>query len=396
MGNILIIVKSYEHVKFFLRMKDSLEKLNYNIIFVTLSYASYRMLSKHNETVFLVKKVKKIIKINKCYKNSLEFKVKFFSKNLINNIYNSSYFKIKEIINKYNIDYFFIWNGSEIIDKAAKDIAIEYNIKTLYFEISNLSGKIFVDPFGTNAASKLYKDKTILKKYRIDPTVYNSWEKRFIKENLKMHIVKQGNLKFAPIGQFFWNRVGELFITKFFCCRNVFEKIKKYLYYRKGKFVYKKYNLNNPYIFFPLQVSTDTQIIIHSDINLKDALTYAISRAKKLNLDLLVKPHPAEYDSKFVNKLLADKKIILVDDNTFKLIKNALEVITINSTVGLEAKIMNKSVKVLGKAFYKNFDRNDIERYICGYLVDIDYFSDSLINKAQVKKLLDRAELNYG
>lgn len=57
---------------------------------------------------------------------------------------------------------------------------------------------------------------------------------------------------------------------------------------------------------------------------------------------------------------------------------------------------MNKSVKVLGKAFYKNFDRNDIERYICGYLVDIDYFSDSLINKAQVKKLLDRAELNYG
>ena len=64
MGNILIIVKSYEYVKFFLRMKDSLEKLNYNIIFVTLSYASYRMLSKHNETVFLVKKVKKIIKIN--------------------------------------------------------------------------------------------------------------------------------------------------------------------------------------------------------------------------------------------------------------------------------------------------------------------------------------------
>ena len=50
------------------------------------------------------------------------------------------------------------------------------------------------------------------------------------------------------------------------------------------------------------------------------------------------------------------------------LIKAADRVITINSTVGMEALLYHKPVEILGRAFYQHFDNERLKKYIHHYL----------------------------
>ncbi len=65
----------------------------------------------------------------------------------------------------------------------------------------------------------------------------------------------------------------------------------------------------------------------------------------------------------------------MVSYNTFQLIQNANSVITINSSVGLEALILEKNVKFLSKTFFDKLTNEFLVNYIINYLIDIDFFS---------------------
>lgn len=395
MDNILVIAKGLEQTRFFLRMQESSYKLGYKIIYITAHYATYLYLKKRKIKVYLIKnKYKTLVKLEESeIINSFEYKARFFSKNLIQNLYNASYIQMQEIINDNNIKYIFMWNGCQIIDKAAKQIANIQNIKTLYFEIANINGKTFVDPKGTNANSQLFDSPEILKQYNVNLNEYNKWKENYLREKFANHIVKQSYNKYSNKIEFCINRLGDIFITKFFSMNNLVSKIKEFLLYKTINFKYDNYDYKNrKYIFFPLQVSNDTQILIHSDIGIEKALEFAVIEAKKNNCDLVIKPHPAEKNSKFVENLLKKKqkeKFYFVNENTFRLIQNAKLVITINSTVGLETKIMGKTLKVLGRALYANFNQYDIAAYIQKYLIDIDYFDNARIDIKIFNKILN-------
>ena len=58
--------------------------------------------------------------------------------------------------------------------------------------------------------------------------------------------------------------------------------------------------------------------------------------------------------------------------------------------VGLEGLIIGKKVKVLGKALYKNFKKDDLIRYINNYLINIDFFGKEECNEKEIKILLNR------
>ena len=394
MKKILVIAKGIEQVNFFMRMQESAEKLGYTIVYVTAHFATYRKLLKEHLIVYLIKK-QRSIKIQLSDKeiiNSFEYKARYFSKKLVQDLYNSSYLIIDKIIGSKDIEYIFMWNGCQIIDKAATDIARKNSIKTLYFEIANIPGKIFVDEKGTNANSSLYNDNTVLKNLDVRMSEYQIWREEYLTEKLNKHIVNQARNKYNNKNEFCINRLGDFFVTGFFSFTNLFYKFKEYLSYKSIHFNYDNYDYENKkYVFFPLQVSNDTQILMHSDIGLKDALEIAEIEAKKRNCDLLIKPHPAERNSEFVKMLLRKKeenKFWFVNYNTFKLIKNSELVITINSTVGLEAKIVGKEVKILGKALYNKFDDLMIAAYIQKYLIDIDYFSDKKISVRELENII--------
>lgn len=98
------------------------------------------------------------------------------------------------------------------------------------------------------------------------------------------------------------------------------------------------------------------------------------------------------YISEIVRLKEQSDKIIFTNDNTYKLIKNAIEVVTINSTVGLESLIMGKKTKILGKAFYESFTELDIARYIMGFLINEDYWGTGNISENIFRKILSRVK----
>ncbi|MFX6461669.1 hypothetical protein ABTG33_19100, partial [Acinetobacter baumannii] len=81
--------------------------------------------------------------------------------------------------------------------------------------------------------------------------------------------------------------------------------------------------------------------------------------AKQKKMALVVKPHPAELDQRVIDEVSALREklgFVMTNENTFKLINGAALVVTINSTVGLEAKLMKKDVVFLGETMYSSFD----------------------------------------
>ena len=79
--------------------------------------------------------------------------------------------------------------------------------------------------------------------------------------------------------------------------------------------------------------------------------------------------------------------------NTFSLISNAETIVTINSTVGLEALILNKDVVFLGETFYSNLTHDLLKNYICSYLINGEFFHGEDFDLTEMQKILDRATI---
>ena len=405
MKTVLVIIRYSERAKFFYRINKALEKKDYKFIFIVDNLSNFLYLKFHGLEVYILKKVKILTKISSKieYKNTVEYKTAIYDEKYLKSIYIYIYNILYKIYNRKPFGYIFLWNGTSIYDLPGIDFSKKYNIKTLFFEIGNIPSKIFIDRMGTNANSELYKNVCILDKFNIDNDIYNTWKKEYLAIKLNKHIVPQSKkinlkkslfLKLMSIinlfGGVFYTHVGDGYY-------NLLNKIKNKIMFLKDnrlKIKYDKVNYSSmEYIFFPLQVSNDSQILIHSDISLMDAILYVIKEAKEKNLELVIKPHPAEHNKEIfreIYKLKEKHKFYFINDNTFKLIKYAKKVVTINSTVGLEAKICGKDVEILGRAFYKDFTEEDLRRYILGYLVNIDYFSDEKISEEAIKELEKR------
>lgn len=304
---------------------------------------------------------------------------------------------------EYRPQICFIYNGTSIFTYAAKIWAKKLNIKTLFFELANISGKMFIDPCGTNAKSKLYNDIDLLNEYYVDTSELSRWldDYKKNKNSVKQALVSRKliNLFIYAINKlwfisyvnerscFFYNELMQ-FINSFDCFNH--SKI-------EAEYETTDINLLTPYYLFPMQVSVDSQVLLNSDISLKDAVEYVKKEAKNDDVKLIIKLHPAERDKNIRKYLdtIRDENIIIVNQEyrLNELLENAKKVITINSTVGLEAILYDKDVEFLGKSVYKYFLHNKelLSSYIFGYLVSIDYFSNDSIDVDIVKKCLSRA-----
>ena len=115
------------------------------------------------------------------------------------------------------------------------------------------------------------------------------------------------------------------------------------------------------YIFVPFQVNTDSQIVLFSPwiADMYALVNVFLAAEQALGEDMphiVMKTHPScceNYAHLMSEIAYKSKRLHLIDDgDTQSLIANADAVITINSTVGLEALLHNKPTLVLGQAFY--------------------------------------------
>ncbi len=127
---------------------------------------------------------------------------------------------------------------------------------------------------------------------------------------------------------------------------------------RPGKFVARSDQLPARYVFVPFQIDHDTQLTHFSPWirNMQHLFAEVTAAAREAgDGDLVFKEHPSaaqDYPTLY-RAIEGDPKLHLLNHAaTQTLIEKAEAVITINSTVGLEALLLGKKVIVLGQAFY--------------------------------------------
>jgi capsular polysaccharide export protein len=391
---VMIYADVTERLSFFKRMREPLRTMGYKVVFLTAKLSVYLQARNDGLKCILLQK-------KRCHKSpkldpkrSLSVLNGYHSRKDFHHIVCQTYASLKQFQKEMHIEYIFIWNGTTTIARTLAAFGKEEGIKLVFFELSNLGPKIFVDPQGTNADSLLYKYPELLDNFDTDKDLYETWRSAY--EKVDTFPPQAKNRTSIPwygivdrIGYVFWRSVAEdkrwgvdIFITRL---------LNKYKLQ-----VFPDIPLDQPYAFLPLQVNDDSQIKLFSDIDNIALIDKALEICAKRSLRLIVKIHPAESDRYFIKQVVQMSKgrFSIAGNRTRNLIRYADIVVVNNSTVGLEAKIMNKKVEIYGKALYRYFDQERLQKYILKYLVPIDYFGYTHISVKDMEKVLKRAEIN--
>lgn len=207
------------------------------------------------------------------------------------------------------------WNGLNGTRRVFMDAAKDAGAKTLFFELGPFPGRITVDPAGVNYANALPRNAT----------PYKAW-------------LDQSDVD--PEG---WRALGA--------------KIKQRTPDQPPAPSDGLPPLTKPFVFAPLQVPGDSQLrLFGGNFRTVDVFVRALmdaARSLPNGWHLRLKEHPST--PAFVAEILRDTDAPIYLDNTtdtFAQVAASRGVITINSSVGLEAMFFDKPVVACGDCFW--------------------------------------------
>lgn len=291
---------------------------------------------------------------------------------------------IEKLNKTYKIEHILIWNGAQAFASGVAHYANNNGIKLLYLEIGNVPNKIFIDPIGVNCRSLIYQNPSIIDKIVLDDNFKQQWLETYINHLAKGAQPKQKDIKPPQIST--WQVFKSSPINIFLSLKNRIFRSNRSI----GSFEGTSWNqpLPEDYIFVPLQVSTDTQILLNSKFNNKSLLTNLLGNS---NQQYVIKFHPCDSKQSIKQLLKIIKQFSNVTINqgsTYSLISKSQKVVTINSTVGLEALILGKPVEFYGMSLFAHFDRERAIKYASTYLFDLNYFDSDEISPLIINDML--------
>ncbi|CAB3760165.1 capsular biosynthesis protein [Burkholderia sp. MSh2] len=300
-----------------------------------------------------------------------------------------------EQLRSRRVDLCVMWNGQQLVCRAVRQACTVHDVATRFIEISNLPGKLFADSLGVNALSTISRNPDVIDRLPLpDEETHARWLSRY--EHDKRMPLPQARTSLARKAMSTANYVLKV------VSRGVARKRLASVRARNGMPAPRQ-AVHLPtetlsscrYVFLPLQVSGDTQIRLHSEVGNLDAIRQAFEFAANESADLFVKLHPAETDAAEIDAILRLQETYhfeIVTSPTTDLLRHAYAVVTINSTVGLEAMLYGKRVVSLGRCFYKEFDRDRLLKYIHSFLIDgIDYFGTARIPADAARRVFAEA-----
>lgn len=350
--NLLILEPPYSKL-----FKDLAVELNPNKTFVHLFNLGYMIYLPWRNSFLVNKEIKKIVPSL----SSIE-RVKQL-KNLINSNIRTPYKDqilimaryleyLENFIQTNSITHIICHNDLRWQHSIAKEVSKKLGIN-IYFSEEGLfrPDTLTFDSKGVNANSSVPRERNFYFKNSFKPT-----------NELTQTPVIQSKRIFRIINFVIFlclNQIGE------FLKINVKLKNKQYSFVNYLKLFFHKLNLRKKqkspskplsnYIFVPLQVSNDTQTIIHSPfkgtqefISLVEQSFNALNGDLRSKFSLVFKKHPME---SHVNYIFSHESIVS-EMNTGDLLKSAELVILINSTTIVEALSMKKKVISLGDSHY--------------------------------------------
>lgn len=396
-STIICYVSDIDKLRFFKKFHNSARFIKHNIEFWT---ARVSVKVKDRECFFLARtencslvdmELKKYI--DESVESCLDLEV--FDDRLA-----SLYLKILDelkIRQKKNNITVFLWNGSTLYEKIAFAACSRLGIKTIFFEVGNMPGKLFVDPKGVNFKSSL-ADYDYFKKHYKKPEMIESgreWLKSYLDSIESKHIVKQSrNLKKVNY-YFLFDWLAVFFGLSYFREPGLYRKIISK--FKSTVSTVEPFGLiTKAFYLFPAQVSTDSQILINSTVDNYAAIDEVVRLSNNDGVQCVVKLHPAEPNIDELVRLrryAISKGCIVSSESIPYLLKKTKKVFTINSTVGLEAKMHGVPVCCFGDALYANFTMDDLFAYIGGTLLNIDYFTDEPVENLLMEKIMNRSRL---
>lgn len=289
-------------------------------------------------------------------------------------------------------------SGRHVHHIAATRLAKQEGIKRIYINYSNFPGYTFFDPEGTDCLASIFYDPERLNSMFNDASVnieavFNHFSALKNQQKSIPQLASSGFKKRAKAFAFILDTVLQK-ITCMYGDRRIKLGGAKPDDSR-NPISYKVIKTLKPFLFFPLQVSTDQQVLINYEGgSIYAAIDQAIKYAQTLSLPLYVREHPAESNKSAVRAYLAIQQekydfFHVTQASVSELIKGCDQVITINSTVGLESRINRKSVKFLGKSFYEKATDEQLALYLDKYLISVDYHNP-LFSKDKVALMLER------
>jgi len=207
-----------------------------------------------------------------------------------------------------------VWNGLDGSRRAFIEGARDAGARTLVFELAPINGRITCDPVGVNNANSLPR--------QID--FYLDWAK---KSGVNLSAWKDYRSK----------------ITQRQPSRTKQQR--------------SEIAVEGRYLFAPLQVPGDSQLRLFGGNfrTVPDFIDALVAAAECLpdGWHLKVKEHPSAEDS-FSNLIVGRSKKVILDNesDTFVLVQGSEGVVTVNSSVGLEAMFFDTPVVACGECFW--------------------------------------------
>ncbi len=209
-----------------------------------------------------------------------------------------------------------VWNGLNGTRRVFMDGARDAGAKTLFFELGPFADTLTVDPCGVNNANSLPRD----------PEPYLLWAAARRGGNEEWRLIRDTIKARQPI------TLQEESVS--------------------GR------SLDEPFIFVPLQVPGDSQLrIFGGAFRTVESVIKAVAQAAKSLPDgwhLRLKEHPTSpvrFDA-LVTKYKHPKLVLDNATDTFTQVGASQAVLTVNSSVGLEAMFFEKPVVAMGECFW--------------------------------------------
>ena len=209
-----------------------------------------------------------------------------------------------------NVTHLGMWNGQGGRRKTLMLVAQEMGLRPLFAELSPIAGHVTLDPQGVSAAGML----------TADPRYYRDWGAAHADsgavERWRARLVTRTGVRRESQGE-----LG-----------------------------------TGPFLFVPLQVRGDTQISVHGGWirSVPEFIAEVVRATEHLpeGWRVVFREHPSdrEGNAEQLARLVGPRVVVDNTTDTFELVRRSEGVVTVNSSVGMQALLFGKPVLALGHA----------------------------------------------
>lgn len=394
---VLIHVDGVARADFFMRLAKVLPiEDGCAISFVTESSAAADMLQRsgHQATLLPKRKAAPNDNILALYDHSLCGALGTMNRRAAAGLYH----EIHSYLDQERVDVFWCWNGSKFIDRVFRDTGVPVKA----FEMANVPGYFVIEDDGVNAESATYH--RLVEENAPQPAPdgfdFEAWRAEYIAGKDQQKSIPQAKVPSTELRDKVATFLSVLKTTPRFLAF----QMDRILGYLMKPWVQKKLNAiaakrvkRGRVVFFPQQVSSDTQLIFNSDYDNEAALDLLLEEADETT-SVLSNLHPAEHRLtkmlSFLRRCKREPQLVPATGGAWALLKAADEVVTINSTVGLEAAILGRPCRFLGRSVFMRLakDADALKWFLGAHIVPMAVLDRAApLDHSLVKRLLPDA-----